>query len=537
VIPAPDIPGHTITGVLGSGGFATVYRGWQIAVGREVAVKVDSRALRDERDQRRFFREVNAAGRLSGHPNVIDVYDAGTLADGRPYLVMELCPAGSLADELRRSGPMSAPQVRGIGIGIADALAAAHAAGVLHRDIKPANILVNRYGVVGLADFGLASIVAATGEQSVTREALTPAYASPESFRCEEPTAAGDLYSLAATLYALLAGRPPRFPADASSPSPAAILFLHSKPVEDVPGVPPQMVAVLRQCLAADSALRLPSAAALRDALAALPETHSYPVPAPGQPTLSDAWHAPAPPSAPTLPPPSWGGSEDTTHGAPPGAAVVGLPGRRSRRAARAASRNAQWQPAARAAALVGGGVALIVAAAALAVGLYLHKPEARSGSPGISDAPAALNAPGVFGIATVTSGCAAASVQAAAARCPANPECWQGTVDINGSVSAQSQSCSQPHSWETFAIAIMPADVSTFDQDVVAANPAVRAVCSLPVLLRSRVGRARRIPRRDWEIQVMPPDETAYYSGVRAYRCIATTVNPPFLAAPEFGP
>jgi tRNA A-37 threonylcarbamoyl transferase component Bud32 len=536
VIPAPDIPGHTITGVLGSGGFATVYRGWQIAVGREVAVKVDSRALRGERDQRRFFREVNAAGRLSGHPNVIDVYDAGTLADGRPYLVMEFCPAGSLADELHRSGPMSPAQVRGIGIGIADALAAAHAAGVLHRDIKPANILVNRYGVVGLADFGLASIVAATGEQSVTREALTPAYASPESFRFEEPTAAADLYSLAATLYALLAGRPPRFPADASSPSPAAILFLQTKPVQDVAGVPPELVGVLRQCLAADPALRLPSAAALRDALAVLPEGPSNAVLAPGQPAPADALRPAGPPSAPTLPPHSWGGSEDTTHGARPGAA--GLPAGRLRRAPRTASRHAQWQPAARAAALVGGGVALIVAAAALAFGLYLRTPAARSGTAGTSDAPAALNTPpGVFGIATVTSGCAAASVQAAVARCPANPECWQGTVDINGSVSAQSQSCSQPHSWETFAIAIMPADVSTFDQDVVAANPAVRALCSLPVLLRSRLGRARRIPRRDWEIQVMPPDETAYYSGVRAYRCIATTISPPYQAAPEFGP
>jgi serine/threonine protein kinase len=270
VIAAPDIPGHTVTSVLGSGGFATVYQTWQVAVGRETAVKVDSRVLHTERDQRRFFREVTAAGQLSGHPHVVDVYDAGTLRDGRPYMVMELCPGGSLNDELRRSGPIGAERACRTGTDLADALAAAHAAGILHRDIKPANILINRYGVVGIADFGLASVIAANGEQSVTRDALTPAYAPPESFQGAEPTAAADLYSLAATIYALMAGRPPRFPADGRQPGAAAVYFLRSQPVEDIPGVPPRMLAILRQCLAADPAQRLPSAAALRDDLAML---------------------------------------------------------------------------------------------------------------------------------------------------------------------------------------------------------------------------------------------------------------------------
>jgi serine/threonine protein kinase len=270
MVSAPDIPGYQVGSVLGSGGFATVYRCWQLRVGREVAVKVDNRVLLSERDRRRFVREVTAAGRLSGHPHVIDVYDAGTLADGRPYLVMELCPAGSLHDALHQGGPMSPAQVRDIGIRISDALAAAHAAGVLHRDIKPANILVNRYGLVGLSDFGLASIMAAEGGQSTSRDALTPACASPETFRGEEPTAAADFYSLAATLYALLAGRPPRFPAGPGEPGIATIIALHDQPVGDVPGTPPGLMAILRHGLAAGPAARPPSAAALRDALAAL---------------------------------------------------------------------------------------------------------------------------------------------------------------------------------------------------------------------------------------------------------------------------
>ena len=84
MVTAPDIPGHRVGSVLGAGGFATVYRCWQVAVGREVAVKVDNRALLSERDRRRFFREVTAAGRLSGHPHVIEV---ATVSAG--------CPAAS----------------------------------------------------------------------------------------------------------------------------------------------------------------------------------------------------------------------------------------------------------------------------------------------------------------------------------------------------------------------------------------------------------------------------------------------------------
>src|SRR5215475_1786265 len=311
MVSAPDIPGYRVADVLGTGGFAAVYRAWQLAVGREVAVKIDNRVLRSERDRRRFVREVTAAGRLSGHPHVIDVYDAGTLADGRPYLVMELCPAGSLHDALHRSGPMSPAQVRDAGIRISDALAAAHAAGVLHRDIKPANILVNRYGLVCLSEFGLASIMAAGGGQSMSRDALTPAFASPETFRGEEPTVAADIYSLAATLYALLAGRPPRFPAGPKEPGIATIIALHDQPVDDVPGTPPGLMAILRRALAADPAARPPGAAALRDALAALTAR-----PGIAQGAGAPAPRVPVPPAPPT--PPAHSAPAHAAYSAPP---------------------------------------------------------------------------------------------------------------------------------------------------------------------------------------------------------------------------
>jgi serine/threonine protein kinase len=609
---------------VGTGGFATVYRSWQVAVGREVAVKVDNRVLLSDRDRRRFVREVTAAGRLSGHPHVIDVYDAGTLADGRPYLVMELCPAGSLNDLLRRHGPMSPAQVRDIGIRIGDALAAAHAAGILHRDIKPANILVNRYGVVGLSDFGLASILAAEGEQSATRDALTPAYAPPESFRSEVPTVAADLYSLAATLYALLAGRPPRFPADGRSPSPAVIMMLHHEPVEDVPGAPPELMALLRQSVAPDPRERPPSAAALRDALAALPARpagtsadapmpagparpgrHASHGPAPATPSpVSPGTHpptvtaiprrnpsGPAPPISPSgpgkhsspsgpapsislsgpAPPISLSGPAQYSHPSgpaqyshpsgpaqysrPSGPAQQGSPGGPGFPGPQAGQsadghvpggqdangrvdRERPERGGRRVTTVIAAAAGLVLAiGAALVIGAHLFPhgttggPSLGAGSPGSPGGAA----PGVFGVRTVTQGCPAASVRGAAAQCPAAPECWNGLVVTSGSATAASLPCFSPHTWQTFAIGILPADVRTYDQNIVQANPAVRAVCSLPVLLKSRLGPARRFPDSSWEIQVLPPDEAAFDSGARAYRCVAARIgaNP---ATSDFG-
>lgn len=262
-----QLPGLVDLTPLGQGGFATVYRARQVQLDRDVAVKINNLVLRTERDRRRFLREAHAAARLSGHPHVVSVHDAAFTPEGTPYLVMELCTGGSLADLAKAEGPLPPDRVRQLGVQLADALAAAHAEGVLHRDIKPGNVLLDRYGTPKLADFGLAALLDAEGGSTVTRDALSPSYAPPEAFAMAQPTAAADVYALAATLYDLMAGKPPRpvpWPVE-SFDHLAAVL---RSPVPPVPGVSPYLHAALERALHPDVAHRTPSAAQFRDELA-----------------------------------------------------------------------------------------------------------------------------------------------------------------------------------------------------------------------------------------------------------------------------
>lgn len=238
----PVIPGLGELQLLARGGYATIYRAAQGSVGREVAVKVENRTLDDEHDRRRFLREAHAAGRMSSHPFVVDLFDAGVLDDGRPFLVMELC-AESYADRMKR-GVLIASEVRELGVKLAGVLADAHDLGVLHRDVKPANILVSSFGEPALADFGLAILVELR-DPTVNLEILTPAYAPPEMFDRARPAPSADVYSLCATLYALLTGAPPRW-RDEAMGGIAALLELFGEPIPDVPGAPDDLVEVLR---------------------------------------------------------------------------------------------------------------------------------------------------------------------------------------------------------------------------------------------------------------------------------------------------
>jgi serine/threonine protein kinase len=193
--------------LVGRGGFGVVYRCEQPRFGRTVAVKVLHDALRDERVRARFAAECEAMGRLSGHPNIVTLHDAGVLRSGEPYLVMAFLTGGSRADAIDTTGSLPWQQVLTYGIMLAGALESSHAAGVLHRDVKPENVLLSTYGAVQLSDFGIARLRGSTmsATPSVTASIV---HAAPELLAGREASVQSDLYALGSTLYTLLAGQP-----------------------------------------------------------------------------------------------------------------------------------------------------------------------------------------------------------------------------------------------------------------------------------------------------------------------------------------
>jgi ATP/maltotriose-dependent transcriptional regulator MalT len=189
---------------IGRGGFGVVYRCVQQSLDRTVAVKVLTAAL-DEENLERFMREQRAMGRLSGHPNIVNVLEVGATASGRPFIVMQYDLHGSLDALIRTRGPIDWSRVLRLGVKVAGALETAHRAGILHRDVKPANILLTEYGEPQLTDFGIARIVGGFE----TRAGLvsgTPAFTAPEVLSGASSTVASDLYGLGATLFCALTG-------------------------------------------------------------------------------------------------------------------------------------------------------------------------------------------------------------------------------------------------------------------------------------------------------------------------------------------
>jgi len=205
---AESVPGYRELARIGQGGFSVVYRAVQESFERSVALKVLADAGVDEDARRRFLREVRLASRLSGHPHVVTVLDTGTTRSGRPYLAMDLYEGGSMKERLKREGPLSPAETAVVGAKIADALAAAHALGVLHRDVKPNNILVSRFGEPALADFGVSVLLDSSSSASVL-DVFSPQHAAPELMTRGVPSPSSDVYALGSTLYELLTGHSP----------------------------------------------------------------------------------------------------------------------------------------------------------------------------------------------------------------------------------------------------------------------------------------------------------------------------------------
>lgn len=254
------IPGLEDAVLLGRGGFSVVYRAYQPAFRRTVAVKVVSVTHVDDLTRERFRRECQAMGLLSEHPSIVTVLEAGFLEDGRPYLVMAFMPEGSLEDRIRE-GPMGWQEATRVGVKLAGALDTSHQAGVLHRDVKPANVLMSQYGEPQLADFGIAR-VAGGAETSSGVITASLAYAPPEIVDGERPSVASDVYSLGATLHALMAGKAPfRKEHDDSVAALLNRVMNHPPPDLSQIGVPADVAGALQEAMAKDPADRPTSAA------------------------------------------------------------------------------------------------------------------------------------------------------------------------------------------------------------------------------------------------------------------------------------
>jgi serine/threonine protein kinase len=259
---------------VGEGGMAVAYRGRDRVLGRTVAVKVMRPELSTDAEfLARFRREARASAGIT-HAHIASVYDTGS--DGPShYIVMEYVEGESLRDRLKREGPLPLPEALRITAETAEALEAAHAAGIVHRDIKPGNLLLKRDGAVKVTDFGIARAMSASGHTETGRIVGSVNYVSPEQARGDVVGPQSDLYSLGVTLFEMLTGRPPFDAGD-------RLAVLHQHIYDHPPlvsdfrsGLPEEAVSIIEHCLEKDLSLRFASAREVHSYLVACPRTEA----------------------------------------------------------------------------------------------------------------------------------------------------------------------------------------------------------------------------------------------------------------------
>ncbi|MGB2570393.1 protein kinase domain-containing protein [Micromonospora citrea] len=276
--PVLGVDGCTDAVEVGRGGFGVVYRAWQPAFSRWVAVKVLAADWHGP-SRARFDRELRMLGRLSDHPHIVTLHQAGRTAAGNPYLLMAYEEGGSLGDRLRGGAAGDWREAVAGGISVAGALETAHRAGVLHRDVKPENILISGYGEPKLADFGQARPSTADRTDPRGRVTASVLHAAPEVLRGAPASVAADVYALASTVLHWINGTPAFTPAAGESLE-SLLRRVTVDPVPDLrtQGVPDGVCAALERAMAKDPARRPATAAEFADELRAAQAAAGVPV-------------------------------------------------------------------------------------------------------------------------------------------------------------------------------------------------------------------------------------------------------------------
>jgi eukaryotic-like serine/threonine-protein kinase len=292
---------------LGRGGMGRVYRARHLTLDRDVALKLlAERYSADEAYLQRFLKEARAAARLN-HRNIVQIYDFGRV-ESAYYLAMEFVPGRSFGWFLRTSGKVTETDAIAVTRQACTALGVAHAAGVVHRDVKPDNFILRQDGVVKLVDLGLAKSVA--DDQNLTQTGVvagTPNYISPEQIAgVKDIDGRTDIYSLGATLFHLITGRPPY---EGSSPMVIIAKHLHDElpdPRTVIPGLSDGICAVILKMMARERDMRYSNTREVDADLALLQSGQGVPTAAPRPAQTALQAGLPPPPAAGPIPSMTW---------------------------------------------------------------------------------------------------------------------------------------------------------------------------------------------------------------------------------------